>query len=61
MFEFSKFGVKNEKLFCSIYADFIAWCKSKATSGTFSTYMDGEPVFMCNGIEVSYRQFKNKR
>ena len=57
MYRFSEHGIKNEGLFCTIYNDFIDFCKSKASIGTFSTYMDGEPFFMCNTIEISYRAY----
>ncbi len=61
MFKFSEYGIKNKDLFCRIYSDFIDWCKTKATSGTFSTYMDGEPYFTCCGLEVSYRTYLANR
>ena len=59
MFKFSEHGIKDQNLFCMMYADFIKWCMEKATQGTFSTYMDGEPVFFSSGAEVSYRQYKS--
>lgn len=56
-FKFSKHGIQNEKLFCRIYSDFINFCRNNAASGTFSTYMDGEPFFMCNGLHISYSDY----
>ena len=61
MYKFSKVGIKNEELFAWIYKDFIDWCKQIATSGTFSTYCDGEPVFMYYGSELSYRDYEAAR
>lgn len=57
MFGFSEYGIKNKELFCRIYSDFIEWCKSKVITGTFSTYMDGEPVCFSQGIELSYKLY----
>ena len=57
MFKFSEFGVKNTEIYSNIYSDFIVWCKTKVKGGTFSTYMDGEPVCYSGGIEISYRAF----
>jgi hypothetical protein len=57
MYKFSKAGVKNPELFERIYQDFVDWCKQQATGGTFSTYCDGEPVFMSCGFELSYRDY----
>jgi hypothetical protein len=57
MYKFSTAGVKNPELFERLYEGFIRWCKQLAPSGTFSTYCDGEPVFMFSGIELSYRDY----
>lgn len=57
MFEYSEHGIKNKEVFCRIYADFIEWCGSRVKSGTFSTYVDGEPVCFSNGAEISYRLY----
>lgn len=57
MFKFSEHGIENKQLFCTVYADFIEWCKGKLSSGTFSTYMDGEPVCFNAGVELKYRMF----
>lgn len=56
-FKYSEHGIKNKEIYERIYSDFIEWCKTKASGGTFSTYMDGEPVFMFAGIEISYSSF----
>jgi hypothetical protein len=58
MFNFSEHGVKNKDIFCRIYSDFVDYCKSNFTAGTFSTYCDGEPVFMQCGFEFSYSAYK---
>ena len=58
MYKFSPHGVKNPELFERLYKGFVDWCKQKASSGTFSTYCDGEPVFMSCGCELSYRDYK---
>ena len=57
MFSFSKAGIKNEEVFCLAYSEFMNWCKQYALGGTFSTYCDGEPVFFCAGLELSYRTY----
>ena len=57
MFKFSEHGIKNKELFCKIYSDFIEWCKSVVFEGTFSTYMDGEPVCFSQGVELTYRDY----
>lgn len=57
MFRFSEHGVKNQEAYSIAYADFIEWCKTKVESGTFSTYVDGEPVCYCAGLEMSYRMY----
>jgi hypothetical protein len=61
MFRFSEHGVKNQEAYSIAYADFIEWCKTKVKSGTFSTYMDGEPVCFCAGVEIPYRAFLASR
>ena len=62
VFKFSEHGVKNQEAYITAYADFIEWCKSILPQGTFSTYMDGEPVCFCAGLELSYRTYlKSKR
>lgn len=58
MFRFSEHGVENPEIYGRIYADFIEWCKTKVKSGTFSTYVDGEPVCFSNGVELSYRLYQ---
>ena len=58
MFEFSEHGIKNPGIYKRLYAEFINYCKTKAKQGTFSTYMEGEPVFFCLGNEFSYSQYK---
>lgn len=58
MFKFSENGITNIEAYQLAYSDFIEWCKTKAKQGTFSTYMDGEPVFLSLGAEVSYSQYK---
>jgi hypothetical protein len=61
MFKFSQAGVKDPELFGRLYKDFIDWCKQQVTSGTFSTYCNGEPVCLSGGIEISYSAYlKNK-
>ena len=45
MFKFSEHGIKDKDVFCRIYSGFVDYCKSNFTSGTFSTYCDGEPFF----------------
>jgi len=57
-FKFSKYGIKNKDLFCRLYAGFIKWCKSELPEGIFSTYMDGEPYCSCQGVEITYRDFR---
>jgi hypothetical protein len=57
-YRFSQYGIKNPEIFERIYQGFIEWCKTKASSGTFSTYCDGEPVFMSAGFELSYRDYQ---
>lgn len=57
MFKFSEYGVKNIEAYSIAYSGFINWCKTKVKSGIFSTYMDGEPVCISGGIEISYRAF----
>ena len=59
MYKFSEYGIKNQVLFNKLYSDFITWCKSKVSEGTFSTYCDGEPVCFSCGCELSYRMFLN--
>ena len=61
MFKFSEHGIKNKEAYKEAYADFIEWCKNKLSSGIFSTYMDGEPVCFCSGLEVSYRAYLKNR
>jgi hypothetical protein len=61
MFKFSEYGVKNPEIYSRVYADFIDWCKTKVKSGTFSTYMDGEPVCLSAGREIPYRVFLANR
>ena len=61
MFKFSEYGVKNIEIYSNIYSDFIDWCKTKVKSGTFGTYMDGEPVCFSGGIEIPYRAFLANR
>jgi len=58
MFKYSEHGIKNKEIFKRLYVDFIEYCKSKTNQGTFSTYMDGEPVFFSRGTEFSYRKYK---
>jgi len=58
MYKFSVHEIKNKKVFEMAYGGFIKWCKSKSTSGTFTTYCDGEPVFLSCGIEVPYSTYK---
>ena len=57
MFKFSEYGVKNKELFQMIYGDFIQWCRTIVSTGTFSTYCDGEPVCFSYGNELSYRDY----
>ena len=57
MFKFSQHGIKDQELFCNLYSDFIKWCKGIVTSGTFSTYCDGEPVCFSYGAELSYSMY----
>lgn len=57
MFQYSRYGIQDKELFASIYASFINWCKSIVKEGTFSTYMDGEPVCYSNGLELSYSMY----
>jgi hypothetical protein len=59
MFKFSPYGIKDSNLWQMIYGDFIEWCKTQVTAGTFSTYCNGEPVCMCCGFELSYRMYLN--
>lgn len=58
MFQFSEYGIKNIEAYKIAYSDFIEWCRARAKQGTFSTYMDGEPVFLTLGTEVSYSHYK---
>ena len=57
MFKFSEHGIENKDLFCSIYSGFVDYCKGNFPSGTFSTYCDGEPVFIQCGFEFSYSRY----
>ena len=56
-YKFSEYGIKDKELFKRLYSDFIDYCSRYSESGTFSTYMDGEPFFMTRGNEISYRTF----
>lgn len=58
--KFSEHGIKDKEVFQRIYSDFIDYCSRYATSGTFSTYTDGEPVFMVAGFEIAYSTFKQR-
>ncbi len=61
MFKFSKHGIKNKDSFELAYINFIEWCKRILPSGTFSTYVDGEPVCFYQGTELTYRDYlRNK-
>ena len=57
MFNFSEHGIKDVYIYSKVYKDFIEWCKTKVRTGTFSTYVDGEPVCFSKGIEISYREY----
>ena len=54
-YKYSPFGIKNPDLFKWVYAEFVEWCKSNYTHGTFSTYMDGEPYFIVDGVVINFR------
>ncbi len=57
MFKFSPYGIRDPELWQRIYGDFMEWCMRRVQSGTFSTYCDGEPVCLCAGMELSYRDY----
>ena len=59
-YKFSEYGIKDKEVFQRFYSDFIEYCKRYSISGTFSTYTDGEPVFMAAGFEIAYNTFKQR-
>lgn len=59
-YKFSEYGIKDKEVFKRLYSDFIDYCSRYAESGTFSTYTDGEPVFMTHGNEIAYGTFNRR-
>lgn len=52
-YKFSPWGIRKTEDFCAKNQDFIDYCKATFTRGTFTTYVDGEPVFLIGDIEIS--------
>lgn len=56
-FTFSPHGVSSIDAYKLINSAFIDFCMNHFNHGTFSSYCDGEPVFLSSGFEFSRRQF----
>lgn len=52
-YKFSPWGILDTATFCSHNKDFVEYCKKTFPRGTFTTYEDGEPVFLIDGMEFS--------
>lgn len=52
-YKFSPWGIFDTAAFCSHNKDFVEYCKKTFPRGTFTTYEDGEPVFLIDGMEFS--------
>lgn len=52
-YKFSPWGIFDTAAFCSLNKDFVEYCKKTFPRGTFTTYENGEPVFLIDGMEFS--------
>lgn len=53
VYVFSPWGIQDTEDFCAKNQNFIDYCKATFPQGTFSTYVDGEPVFLIGDMEFS--------
>ncbi|NCB47529.1 hypothetical protein EOM81_11000 [bacterium] len=56
-FTFSPHGMSDIDAYKLINSAFIDFCMNRFKRGTFSSYCDGEPVFLSSGFEFSRSQF----
>lgn len=60
-FTFSPHGISSIDAYKLINTAFIDYCMERFKHGTFSSYCDGEPVFLSSGFEFSHRQFERQQ
>ena len=60
-FRFSKSGISDPVAYYLAYRDFVEYCATRASNGTFTTYTDGEPLFLSCGIEFRLRDYQAMR
>ena len=60
-FTFAQHGVSSIDAYKFINSAFIDYCMKRFKRGTFSSYCDGEPVFLSSGFEFSHRQFERAK
>lgn len=58
-YKFSPWRILDAAAFCSQNEAFVSYCKQAFSHGTFSTYADGEPVFLTGDMESIMKKWKD--